>query len=109
MLAVLLILKGMVLSCLGEYENMRLCIDDAYKLAIRFDKAPANGIAGKIRFWHAVEDYKPILYDELGAGAVQSIDSLFSQDPNPTSPMPDKITKKMKSAKEYWDEIKNKL
>lgn len=109
MQAVLLILKGMVLSCLGEYENMRLCIDDAYKLALKYDKSPVNGLAGKIRFWHAVEDYKPILYDELGAGAVQSIDSLFTQDPNPTSPMPDKITKKMEPAKEYWNEIKSKL
>ena len=108
MQAVLLVLKGMTLSCLGDYESMRPCIDDAYKLALRFDKAPANGIAGKIRFWHAVEDYKPTLYDELGSGAVQSIDALFAQDPHPIAPMPDKITRKMEPAREYWNEVKAK-
>ncbi len=36
-------------------------------------------------------DYKPVLYDELGSGAVQSIDSLFTQDQHPLNPMPDKL------------------
>ncbi len=107
MLAVLLVLKGMVLSCLGDYENMRLCIDDAYKLAVKFDKSPANGIAGKIRFWHAEKDYNPTIYDELGPGAVQSIDSLFTQDQHPISPLPERIEKKMEPAEKYWNEIKN--
>ena len=106
MQAVLLIIKGMVLSCLEDYENMRLCIDDAYKLAIKFDKSPVNGLAGKIRFWHALEDYKPMIYDELGSGAVQSIDSLFTQKPNPINPLSEKILKKMESAEKYWNEIK---
>ncbi len=106
MLAVLYVLKGMTLSCFGDYENMRLCLDDAYKLAVKFDKAPINGIAGKIKFWHAVEDYKPMIYDELGPGAVQSIDALFTQEPHPVSPMPDKIIKMMKPAEEYWNQIK---
>ena len=106
MQAVLLLLKGMTLSCLGDYENMRLCIDDAYKLAIRFDKAPANGIAGKIRFWHAADDYKPMIYDELGAGAVQSLDAIFNQAPHPINPIPAKIIKKMEPANEYWNQIK---
>ncbi|WP_051208992.1 helix-turn-helix domain-containing protein [Butyrivibrio sp. WCD3002] len=106
MQAVLLILKGMVLSCLGDYSSMRICIDDAYKLARKFDKAPVNGLAGKIRFWHAFEDYKPMIYDELGPGAVQSIDSLFSQEPNPINPLPEKILKKMDPAEKYWNEIK---
>lgn len=104
--AVLLTLKAMVLSCLDDYKNMRLCIDNAYKLALQFDKSPANGIAGKIRFWHASEDYKPMIYDELGVSAIQSIDSLFAQEPNPKNPMPEKIVKKMESAEKYWEEIK---
>ncbi len=106
MLAVLQVLKGIVLSCLGDYENMRLCIDEAYKLADRFDKSPANGIAGKIRFWHAENDYKPMLFDELGSGAVQSIDALFNQDPNLINPIPGKLLKKMEPAERYWNEIK---
>ncbi|WP_051204802.1 helix-turn-helix domain-containing protein [Butyrivibrio sp. VCD2006] len=106
MIAVLLVLKGMIFSCLRDYENMRLCIDDAYKLALKFDKSPANGIAGKIRFWHAADDYKPLIYDELGSGAVQSIDSLFTQAPHPISPMPDKIIKMMEPAEKYWNEVK---
>ena len=109
MLAVLHVLKGMVLSCLEDYENMRLCIDDAYKLAVKFDKSPINEIAGKIRFWHAENDYKPVLYDELGSGAVQSIDSLFTQAQHPLNPMPDKIIKKMEPAEKYWNEVKNEL
>ena len=109
MLAVLHVLKGMVLSCLEDYENMRLCIDDAYRLAVKFDKSPINEIAGKIRFWHAENDYKPVLYDELGSGAVQSIDSLFTQAQHPLNPMPDKIIKKMEPAEKYWNEVKNEL
>ncbi len=106
MLAILRALKGIVLSCLGDYENMRLCIDNAHKLAVRFDKSPSNGLAGKIRFWHAVNDYKPMLYDELGQGAVQSIDTLFTQDQNLMNQIPDKIIKKMQPAEKYWNEIK---
>ena len=44
--------------------------------------------------WHAGKDYNPTIYDELGPGAVQSIDSLFTQDQHPISPLPDKIEKR---------------
>ncbi len=108
MLAVLMTVKAMTLSCLEDYENMRLCLDNAYKLAVQFDKAPGNDIAGKIHFWHAADDYKPLIYDELGVSAVQSIDALFSQEPHPTKPMPEKIIKKIEPAEKYWNEIKSK-
>ncbi len=78
----------------------------AYELALRFDKAPVNSIAKKIPFWHASDDYKPTLYDELGYGAAQSIDTLFYQEPIPSSLMPEKIIEKMKPAERYWNEIK---
>ena len=106
MQAILLILKAMTLSCLGDYKNMRQSIDEAYKLAVKFDRSPVNSIDGKIRFWHAKENYKPMLYDELGVGAVESIDSLFSQEPHPTNPMPASIQKMLKHAEKYWKEIK---
>ncbi len=77
--------------------------------AVKFDKSPINETAGKIRFWHAENDYKPVLYDELGSGAVQSIDSLFTKDQHPLNPMPDKIIKKMEPAEKYWNEVKNEL
>ena len=104
--AVLLTLKAMTLSCLGDHENMRLCMDKAHKLALQYDRSPGNVIAGKIRFWHAAEDYKPMLYDELGTGAVQSIDSLFSKKPHLKNPVPDKIKKMIEPAEKYWNEIK---
>jgi hypothetical protein len=59
-----------------------------------------------------------MIYDELGSGAVQSIDSLFTQEPNPINSLPEKILKKMElekilkkmePAENYWNEIKTCL
>lgn len=103
MQAVLMILKAMCLSCLKDYSEMRLTIDNAYKLARAFDEEPTNDIYQRIKFWHAGDDYKPTLYDELGQGAVEAIDDMFSQEPDP---LPVSVTKKMDEALKYWKKIK---
>jgi transcriptional regulator with XRE-family HTH domain len=99
---VLLTVKSMCLACLDDYDNMRLCIDSAYELALKFDKDPTNGLDGKIRFWHAESEYKPNLYDVLGREAVTSIDSIFAQDQE----LGDKVMKKIEKAREYWYSVK---
>ena len=104
MQAVLLVLKAMCLSCLDELENMRLCIEEAYRLAEAYDRAPTNQLDGKIKFWHAGEDYKPTLYDELGHGAVEGVDALFAQE-DPVK-LPESVLPKMEKAKKCWDDQK---
>ena len=99
----LLILKSMGLSALGEYDDMRLCIDKANELAIEYDNSPSNTLEGGIRFWHVNSDFKPIVYDELGQGAVNSIDTMFDQK---SDPIPRNVFKKMEKAREYWNSIK---
>ena len=103
MKVVLMILKSLCQAYLKDYENMRTTIDDAYKLAQEFDANPTNGIAGRIKFWHGSEDYRPNMYDELGASAVGAIETLFSQEPNP---LPKDVFKNMEEAKKYWKKIK---
>ncbi|MBO4290564.1 MAG: helix-turn-helix domain-containing protein [Lachnospiraceae bacterium] len=99
----MLILKSLSLSCSEEYDDMKKCIDTAYMLAKEYDKNPSNDFSGKIKFWHAHEDYHPSLYDELGHGAEAGIDHLFREA---SDQIPEKIIKKMESAKDYWEEIK---
>ncbi|MDC7292792.1 hypothetical protein NXH67_04605 [Butyrivibrio sp. DSM 10294] len=89
----LLILKAMCLSCLKEYEDMRNCVDEAYSLAREYDKNPSNSLSGKIKFWHANEDFKPALYDDLGQSAVDSIEKLLALDGN--EPFSESVVKKM--------------
>ncbi len=60
MLAVLHVLKGIVLSCLGDYENMRLCIDSLFTK----DQHPLNPMPDKIikkmepaeKYWNEVKN-----------------------------------------------------
>lgn len=104
MKVVLMIIKSMCLSYLKDYDNMRATIDEAYRLAQEFDSNPTNGIAGKIKFWHGSEDFRPNLYDELGPTAVGAIDALFAQK---CDPIPREVFKKMDEARNYWKKIKN--
>ena len=103
MKVVLFTLKAMCSSCLDDDEGMRENMQKAQELAIKYDKDSTNGVDGKIRFWHADDDYKPAFYDELGASATESIDALFVRRAHDIPPEADK---KIKKAKKYWDEIK---
>ncbi len=98
-----LIFKSLSLSCLKDYDNMKICIDKAYKIAKEFDKKPSNDFAGKIKFWHGSDDYHISLYDDFGVGAVAGIDNLFNTGPKV---LPAKVIKKMEKAQEYWGIIK---
>ncbi|WP_035779730.1 helix-turn-helix domain-containing protein [Butyrivibrio sp. MC2013] len=100
---ILLTMKAMCLCLAGDTVEMKACIDKAYSLALEYDRNPSYDFTDKIRFWHAHEDFHPSIYDELGMGAVESIDNLFSQG---SEPIPHRIMKKTHSAKEYWDSIK---
>ena len=102
----LLILKAMCLSCLKEYEDMRYCVDEAYALAREYDKNPSNSLSGKIKFWHANEDFKPALYDDLGQSAVDSIEKLLALDDN--EPFSESVVKKITEVKKYWESIREK-
>ena len=102
--SVLIILKAMFLSCVKEYDQMEKCIDKAYELAKKFDEAPSNDLASKMKFWHEGDDYKPFAHDTLGIGAVEGIDVLFTQSP---SFIQEKIVGKMDRAEKYWKKIYN--
>ena len=99
----LMIIKSMCLAFLGKHEEMRRYIDEAYKLALEYDKIPTNNIHYKIKFWHGEKDYKPALYDGLGRGAVDTINTLFSQK---ADPLPQDVFEKMGEARRYWAKLK---
>ncbi|MBO6241143.1 MAG: helix-turn-helix domain-containing protein [Butyrivibrio sp.] len=102
MKSILLTLKGMFLSCIKDYEAMKKSIDQAYALAKKYDESPSNALAAKIKFWHAADDYKPFVHDTLGTNAVDSLNALFTQSPEPVQ---EKIAKKMDAAEKYWKSI----
>jgi tetratricopeptide (TPR) repeat protein len=99
----MLMIRSMCYANLGDLENMRGSVDEAYAVALAFDKDPTNNIDGRIKFWHAGKDYKPALYDQLGQSAVEGIDSIFIQD---DYDLPDEVLQKIELAKAYWDSIK---
>ncbi|AOZ95978.1 helix-turn-helix domain-containing protein [Butyrivibrio hungatei] len=105
MKTVVLAFKAMSLSCSKDYEIMRQCLDEALALAKEFDKKPSNDFNGKIKFWHASEDFSSSVYDEIGCSAVDGIDNLFDEMMGKATP--DAVVKKMKEAREYWDSIKH--
>ena len=98
-----LICKSLVLSCLKNYDDMRICIDTALEVAREYDKKPSNDFTGKIKFWHGSKDDHASLFDEFGVGAVAGIDNLFNEGPKV---LPPKVIKKMEAALEYWNDIK---
>ena len=101
MKVMLLVLKGMFLSCQKSYEKMRSCIDEAYLLAQKYDKNPSIDFMDKIKFWHAGDEFKPYAYDSLALTATESIDTLFNQKPTPVQ---EQLQKKIAEAKKYWEE-----
>lgn len=103
MQVVILVIKSMCFSFLKKTDEMKECLDKAYELAIEFDKKPTNNIHGKIKFWHGNKDLKPTLYDGLGRGAVETVDTLFSQK---ADPLPQDVFEKMGEARRYWAKLK---
>ncbi len=97
-----LALKAINQSCYKDYDNMKKSLDAAYKLAKEYDKKPSNDFSDKIKFWHAAEDYKYPIYDNLGHGAVDGINSLFE---NVKGPGEKNVVKKMQEASKYWESI----
>ena len=99
------IFKSLALSCLKDYDNMRICIDEAYEIAKEFDKNPSNDFAGKIKFWHGSKDFHISIYDVFGVGAVAGIGNLFNEG---TKVLPAKVIKKMEAAQAYWKDLTDK-
>lgn len=107
----LLIIKAMTMCCLKEYDSMRKLIDEAGSLARKYDADQNNTFHNGLKFWYAKDDFTPYGNDELGSGAVESIDLLFADTPerNPSKKTKELIEAKKywhKEAKEYWHTIK---
>ena len=101
--AILLIIKALALSCLTEYESMKSTIDEAYALAKKYDANPNNSFSSFIKFWHAKEDFKPLVSDDLGQSAVRSIDNFFEAG---LYSVQRNLEKNIVEAKKYWNSIR---
>ena len=95
----LLIIKAMIWCCLKEYDEMRSVIDEAAALAKKYDADQNNAFKDCIKFWHAKDDFKPYVSDELGASAIESIELLFADIPDSHK---GESTKELREAKKYW-------
>lgn len=102
MKVILLVIKALALSCLKEYEKMRKTIDEAYALAKKYDANPNNPFSDCIKFWYAKEEFNPIIGDDLGQSAVESIDNYLEKKLYPAKEV---LAHKTKEAEKYWNSI----
>ncbi len=100
--SLVIITKAWWYSCLGDITEMKRCIDDAFFLAVSFDKSGVSSdMSTSIRFYFKKK--KSYSYDTIGTSAVAGIDALFTQDDDIVSK---KNAKYMDNVIKYWNSLK---